>query len=105
MFLLAIGLSGWASARLTLGTHFAVSPQASKLVQSGVYRKIQNPIYVFSCIYLLGLGMVMELSYRSLILLTAALVAIQIWRARAEKRVLREKFGTEYDEYEKNTWV
>ena len=33
------------------------------------------------------------------------LIALQVWRARAEARVLEERFGEEYLRYRAQTWL
>jgi protein-S-isoprenylcysteine O-methyltransferase Ste14 len=39
-----------------------------------------------------------------LLLILAALVPVQIVRARKEEQVLREAFGEEYERYKAGTW-
>ncbi len=101
----ALALFGFALltvARLQLGNSFSLTPQARQLVTTGIYSRIRNPIYVFSTIGLAGLAMYFE---RPILLLgLLILVPLQIPRARAERKVLLEKFGDEYSRYEKQTW-
>src|SRR6516164_4157061 len=53
--LLAIGFILWTTARFQLGKSLAVTAQAKKLVTSGLYSKIRNPIYVFGSCVIAGL--------------------------------------------------
>jgi protein-S-isoprenylcysteine O-methyltransferase Ste14 len=90
------------TARIQLGRSFSVTPQARKLVTTGLYARIRNPIYVFSWFYLLGLVIVLE--FWILLLPLAALAAAQLFRARKEEAVLTEAFGEEYARYKAGTW-
>jgi protein-S-isoprenylcysteine O-methyltransferase Ste14 len=92
----------WARARLQLGASFAISAQAKHLVTHGLYSKIQNPVYVFSAIFLLG--MVIFFGAPQGFLLFLILIPLQLVRIRNERQVLEEKFGDEYREYRKHTW-
>ena len=89
-------------ARFNLGSSFSVTPQARQLVTTGVYSRIRNPIYVFSTIGLAGLFLYLHRPV--LLLLLLPLIAVQVWRARAESRVLEERFGEEYRRYKARTW-
>jgi protein-S-isoprenylcysteine O-methyltransferase Ste14 len=89
-------------ARLQLGVAFSIQAKAKKLVTTGIYSRIRNPIYVFSAVFLVGIVIVLE---RWLLLLPiAALVALQVVRARKEERVLATAFGEEYERYKARTW-
>ena len=89
-------------ARLQLGASFSVKAKAKKLVTTGLYAKIRNPIYIFGELFLVGVAMVLE--NWVLLLILAALVPVQIVRARKEAQVLREAFGEEYERYKAGTW-
>ncbi len=89
-------------ARLQLGDSFSIRPEARRLVTTGLYSRIRNPVYVFSTIGLLGLGLYFERPILLLFLLV--LIPVQVHRARAEERVLAEKFGDEYARYKEKTW-
>lgn len=89
-------------ARINLGSAFSVRPQATKLVTTGLYSRIRNPIYVFGTIAIAGLFLYLDRPVYLLLLLP--LIAIQIWRARAESRVLEAQFGDDYRRYRAQTW-
>ena len=102
-FVLALaGFAGVVSARYTLGRSFSVVAKATDLVTTGVYSKIRNPIYVFS--WFLIIGVVTMVRMPLLYLVPLILIPIQIARARAEARVLEEKFGDSYRRYRDSTW-
>jgi len=98
----AVGVAMLIVARLQLGASFSVRAKAKKLVTTGVYSRIRNPIYVFSAMFLVGLVIVSE---RWLLLVPIALLLpLQMSRARKEEAVLREAFGDEYLRYKAGTW-
>lgn len=89
-------------ARFQLGAAFSVRAKAQKLVTTGVYARIRNPIYVFGEVFFVGVALI---SGRWWVLVVgAAIVPVQMWRARNEARVLRAAFGEEYDKYRAQTW-
>jgi protein-S-isoprenylcysteine O-methyltransferase Ste14 len=89
-------------ARLQLGASFSVSAQARRLVTTGLYARLRNPIYVFAALFLVGLSLLLE-SWLPLIL-AAVTTPVQIYRARNEERVLAAAFGDEYERYKRTTW-
>ena len=89
-------------ARLQLGASFSVRAKATKLVTTGLYSRIRNPIYVFGELLLIGVSMLVE--RWEILLLVAALVPMQVVRARKEAQVLAEAFGEEYARYKARTW-
>jgi|HubBroStandDraft_1064217.scaffolds.fasta_scaffold339098_1 protein-S-isoprenylcysteine O-methyltransferase Ste14 len=100
--LMILGLALWLVAQFQLGDSFSVQPKARQLVTHGIYSRIRNPIYVFSTILLAGV--VLFTSKPGYLVIVLAIVVVQIFRARAEARVLEEKFGDEYREYRRKTW-
>ena len=90
-------------ARFQLGRSFAVTPQAKVLVTHGFYSKIRNPMYVFA--FLLVTGFLIALQKVYLFPLLAVLLVVQLLRVRQESRVLEAKFGDEYRDYRKRTWL
>jgi protein-S-isoprenylcysteine O-methyltransferase Ste14 len=91
-----------AVARVQLGSAFSVEAKASKLVRTGLYSRIRNPIYVFGGLLIIGL---LLLAGRPvLLLLLLVLIPLQVVRVRREEQVLAEKFGAEYEEYKRGTW-
>jgi len=102
---LAIGIPAlclWALARLQLGKSFSISAQAKELVTHGLYSKIQNPVYVFGAVFMLG-GLI-YLWQPALFIIFLVVIPMQLVRVREERRVLEAKFGDAYREYRKKTW-
>jgi protein-S-isoprenylcysteine O-methyltransferase Ste14 len=89
-------------ARIQLGNAFSITPQAKRLVTTGIYSHIRNPIYVFSALGITGLLLFLNLPY--LLLLLFVLIPLQIFRARREAQVLEERFGDEYRRYRAAKW-
>lgn len=101
--LMAIPAAGlWLVARLQLGSSFSVTAQARRLVTTGLYSKIRNPVYVFGI--LLIAGIILYVGYYWWLLALPVLAVLQLWRIRAESAVLEAKFGDEYRNWRAQTW-
>jgi len=100
--LAVVGYSTFVTARLQLGTAFAVTPQAKELVTHGLYSRIRNPIYVFVDVMIFGLILALHLYW--LFIFLPILVAMHVLRTRKESTVLQEKFGQAYLDYRDETW-
>lgn len=90
------------AARVQLGGSFSVSAQARHLVTTGLYSRIRNPIYVFAELIFIGAAVFLW-SWIPL-LIAAALIPMQMRRARRESAVLEAAFGQEYVAYRQRTW-
>jgi len=97
-----VGVGLIVMARRQLGKSFSLTPQAHKLVTTGIYSKIRNPIYVFGAVVVTGLFLVLQ--RRELWILLVVLLVAQTIRAKKEARVLEAAFGEEYREYRRKTW-
>lgn len=89
-------------ARIQLGGAFSVQAKATTLVNTGLYARIRNPIYVFSALMIVGIIIWAGRPWWFLCL--AILIPVQIVRSRKESHVLEEKFGEAYLEYKRKTW-
>jgi protein-S-isoprenylcysteine O-methyltransferase Ste14 len=96
-------LSLIAVARIQLGRLFSIRARATRLVTTGLYSRIRNPIYVFGCIFFLGLAMFIPAWW--LLLALIIVIPVQIVRARREAEVLEATFGEEYRRYRQQTWL
>ena len=90
-------------ARIQLGRSFSVSAKAVRLVTTGLYARIRNPIYIFGCFFFLGLAMFRPAWW--LLLLLILIIPMQIIRSRREAAVLEATFGEEYRRYRRQTWL
>ena len=100
--LLTLGFVLWTVARFQLGSSLTVTAQARKLVNTGLYSRIRNPIYVFGSCFLAGLILIISRPIWLLVFLF--IVPLQIWRAGKEAKVLEASFGDEYRAYRAGTW-
>jgi len=89
-------------ARFQLGDAFTVRARARRLVTTGLYAKVRNPVYVFAGVMLVGLAMYLRSWW--LLALAVAVVPLQVMRAREEASVLEEAFGERYVRYRERTW-
>ena len=92
----------FALARWQLGSSFSVKAKASRLVTTGLYSRIRNPIYLFGGLFLIGLSLF--LSPWGPLAVALVIVPLQVVRARREERVLAEAFGEEYERYKSKSW-
>jgi protein-S-isoprenylcysteine O-methyltransferase Ste14 len=97
-----ISLPLFVLARWQLGSSFSVKAKASRLVTTGLYSRIRNPIYVFGGLFIVGLSLL--LSPWGPLVVALVIVPMQVVRARREERVLAEAFGEEYERYKSRTW-
>ena len=92
----------FALARWQLGSSFSVKAKASRLVTTGLYSRIRNPIYLFGGLFIVGLSLF--LSPWGPLAVALVIVPLQVVRARREERVLAEAFGEEYERYKSKSW-
>lgn len=101
--LIALGYSGWLTARLQIREFFTARAEARGLVTTGIYSKIRNPIYVFGLLLFAGIVLYLAAPWWWLFFLVP-IILVQLWRARNEARVLEAKFGDSYRQYRARTW-
>ncbi len=89
-------------ARVQLGSSFAVTPKARGLVTHGLYSHIQNPMYVFLDLTIMGIGLAVHRWY--VLLPLVVLLPLQILNVTRERNVLAVKFGERYEAYRRSTW-
>lgn len=89
-------------ARIQLGRAFSIRAKATRLVTTGLYARLRNPIYVFGCFFFLGLAMFLPFWW--LLLALIIVIPMQVARARREAAVLDAAFGEEYRRYRRQTW-
>ncbi|NYF91162.1 isoprenylcysteine carboxylmethyltransferase family protein [Tunturiibacter empetritectus] len=89
-------------ARWQLGSSFSIKAKASRLVTTGLYSRIRNPIYLFGGLFTVGVSLFF--SVWGPVVVALVLVPMQVVRARREERVLAGAFGEEYARYKSRTW-
>ena len=89
-------------ARFQLGRAFSIRAKATRLVTTGLYARLRNPIYVFGCFFFLGIAMFIP--FWPVLLALVIVIPMQIARARREAAVLEASFGEEYLRYRRQTW-
>lgn len=98
--IIAFGLA--VLSRIQLGSSFSVTPKATDLVSSGLYSRLQNPMYVFIDITVVGIAIAAHNWY--VLLLLVLMIPLQILNARKERKLLSQKFGERYQAYARSTW-
>jgi protein-S-isoprenylcysteine O-methyltransferase Ste14 len=106
---LAIGISiGLPSlvlmlvSRRQLGDSFSLMPEARKLVTTGLYSRIQHPLYVFLDLFLIAV--IVTSGWAILLWIWGILIVMQTLQSRREEKILLAAFGDEYKTYQNRTW-
>ena len=95
-----LGLIGTWSCYLVMGNAWAISQnkkQTHKLVQSGPYRWVRHPIYVFQWVILFGLFL--HSPAWPLLASLAILSLCMFPKSKSEEKGLEEIFGHAYEDY------
>lgn len=100
--LAVVGVSFVGLARYQLGKSFSVKAEAHRLVTTGLYSRIRNPIYVFGMVMLAGMVLILHQPIGWLVIVAG--VIGQTIRANREAQVLEAAFGDAYREYRRKTW-
>ncbi|KLN61673.1 membrane protein [Kiloniella spongiae] len=98
--LLGLGLSFMGSSLFRkIGTNIMTFGAPDKLVTSGPFSWTRNPMYLGFVISLFALAFIMGGAYSSLALAVVFLVITDRWYIAFEEKVMRQKFGADYDAY------
>jgi protein-S-isoprenylcysteine O-methyltransferase Ste14 len=84
-----------------LGRSFSILPEGRRLVTTGPYRVMRNPVYIGEAVA--TIGAMITLFSLGAVLIVVAQFALQIVRIHYEEKVLRETFPQEYDDYVRRT--
>ena len=98
----AVGVLLWAAAMWSLGSSLAVLPGTDHLVIGGVYSVFRHPIYIGIVLTLTGLFVACG-SVPCLVYVLVVVIPLNIFRARAEEKVLLEQLGPAYQKYRDST--
>jgi protein-S-isoprenylcysteine O-methyltransferase Ste14 len=102
LVVLGVAFAVWAIA--ALGRHYDLELEIHRdheLVRGGPYRFVRHPVYTGLAVHFLGAC----LATGNLLLIAGTLLVTYpalYLRARTEERLLRERFGAEYDAYARN---
>ena len=91
---------------LTLRRYFTVFVQTTseqQLIQDGVYKRLRNPSYTGMLLFIVGIAISLRSAISAILSLIIFTSCISI-RIRVEEKALREKFGSEFEEYCARTW-
>ncbi len=89
-------------SRSHLGKSFSIMPEARGLVTTGLYSRIQHPMYVFLDLFLVSV--IVGLDWPILLWAWAIIVVVQTVQGRREEKVLAAAFGVDYESYNRRTW-
>jgi protein-S-isoprenylcysteine O-methyltransferase Ste14 len=92
-------------ARVELGrfaTGDLVTDESQTLFTQGVYNYIRNPIYAGGLLGVIGFALVFKSILTLLIISIVYFIVFNI-RIKEEERLLKEKFGEQFDNYKKRT--
>lgn len=102
LVILVFGLGFAVWARIHLGRYWSARialAQDHQLIQTGPYRLVRNPIYFGALVAVIGTAVVIG-EIRAIIAFLLALAAFLL-KIRQEEKLLRERFGLEYIEYQR----
>ena len=105
LFLIVCGAIVRFAAIKALGNLFTVNlaiHEDQHIVKTGLYRFVRHPSYTGSLLSFVGLGV----SFNNLISLLVIFIPIFfsfIYRIKVEERLMLQKFGSEYSDYQKTT--
>ncbi len=82
--------------------HTTINPihpeKTSEIVQSGIYSKTRNPMYLGMVFLLMGFCIITKSSFGFLVI-PIFIKYIETFQIRPEEEILSAKFGKEYDDY------
>ena len=99
-----IGVLLWIVAMWSLGSSLAVLPGTDKLVTKGLYRFFRHPLYMGIVLTLTGLFVACG-SVPCLLYMFIVVIPLNIFRAKAEEKVLLEQLGLAYKQYMDSTFL
>lgn len=73
-----------------------------RLVRHGLYRHVRHPSYLGACLAFAGFGLGLG-NWLSAVTMVACCMAGYLYRIAVEETALRQRFGSEYDAYRRQT--
>lgn len=71
---------------------------ASKIVQTGIYSKTRNPMYLGMVFVLIGWSIISKASF-GILIIPMFIKYIETFQIKPEEEILSSQFGDEYDNY------
>ncbi len=71
---------------------------ASKIVQTGIYSKTRNPMYLGMVFVLIGWSIISKASF-GILIIPMFIKYIETFQIKPEEEILSSQFGVEYDNY------
>ena len=102
LFLIGITMAGMATVGRLWCSLYICGYKTNKLISVGPYSLCRNPLYFFSLLGGIGVGLATETLTVTLLILAAFLLYYP-FMIRAEEKKLRKIHGDEFDRYVKNT--
>jgi protein-S-isoprenylcysteine O-methyltransferase Ste14 len=102
---LAAGLVVFHRSHADLGTNWSITleiREGHRLVTEGVYRRVRHPMYLALLLHGLGQAILLPNWVAGPAYLVVMLVLVA-FRLGPEERMMRERFGAEYDAYAART--
>jgi len=94
-----IGIAGVAEFRRHSTTVDPMAPDKTKsIVRDGIYRYSRNPMYLALVVTLAGWGLFLQ-NAAALVVLPVFVAYLLQFQIKPEERVLRARFGSDFDDY------
>lgn len=109
LILIITGYTLMLAARFQLKDKFSITPRAKGLVTTGLYSIFRHPVYLFSSLSAIGIGIyLLEVFDNNLLkildcLFSVFYISMQLNRAKKEELKMTKKFGQSYLDYKKRT--
>ena len=91
-------------AYVVLSRSFSVVPEARDVVTRGPYRWVRHPVYAGQLLGQAGIWVFFAVPHGGWLVFYAVFVLVQMYRARAEERVLLAVLGDAYRAYATRAW-
>lgn len=107
IFGFGLDLSGLLEFRKFQTTMNPLKPEnASKIVQTGIYSKTRNPMYLGMVFILIGWSIINKASF-GILVIPIFIKYIETFQIKPEEEILSSQFGAEYDNYRSKTarWI
>jgi protein-S-isoprenylcysteine O-methyltransferase Ste14 len=98
LYIMGIAAAGFGAAGRAWATFYIAGRKLKQLVTHGPYSMCRNPLYFFSMVLGIGLGLCTE-TLSAPLLVGLVLSLLYFLQIRREERLLLQRFGREYESY------